>query len=97
MFVTQTLGLSLAGASLVLGFRAGSVPGGVMALAGFAFFMGSFFFILYSQRKTPLGTLRAEVGALMLAFEGVDSSGNAVYSNTWRGRRVLLKFFRGSW
>ena len=33
----------------------------------------------------------------MLAFAGVDSEGNTVNSDDWRGRRILLKFFRGSW
>ena len=68
-----------------------------MVVAGFAIFMGLFFFVLYSQRKTPLGKLQVEVGAPMLAFESVDSSGNTVDSDDWRGRRILLKFFRGSW
>jgi hypothetical protein len=97
MFITQTVGVILAGASLVIGARAGSVPVGLMVVAGIAIFMGSFFFILYSQRKTPLGNLRVEVGAPMLAFESVDSAGNIVDSGDWRGRRILLKFFRGSW
>ena len=97
MFITQTAGLILGSVSLVLGVRAGSVPGGLMVVAGFAIFMGMFFFVLYSQRKTPLGKLQVEVGAPMLAFESVDSGGNAVDSDDWRGRRILLKFFRGSW
>jgi FtsH-binding integral membrane protein len=97
MFITQAVGLVLAIASLVLAAQAGSVPGGLIAVAGFAIFMGSFFFILYTQRKTPLGELRVEVGGPMLAFAGVDSEGNTVNSDDWRGRRILLKFFRGSW
>ena len=81
----------------MFGVRAGSVPVGLMIVAGFAIFMALFFFALYSQRKTPLGKLQVKVGAPMLAFESVDSSGNTVDSDDWRGRRILLKFFRGSW
>ena len=97
MFISQTAGLILGSASLVFGVRAGSVPVGLMVVAGFAIFMGLFFFVLYSQRKTPLGKLQVEVGAPMLAFESVDSGGKTVSSDDWRGRRILLKFFRGSW
>ena len=97
MYVTQTAGLILGSVSLVVGVRAGDVPGGFMVVAGFAIFMGFFFFVLYSQRKTPLGKLQVEVGAPMLAFESVDSAGHPINSNDWRSRRVLLKFFRGSW
>ncbi len=97
MFITQTAGLVLGSASLVSGVRAGGVPGGLMVVAGFAIFMGMFFFVLYSQRKTPLGEIQVEVGAPMLAFESVDSGGSTVISDDWRGRRILLKFFRGSW
>jgi hypothetical protein len=96
MFITQTVGLIFCSASLVFGVRAG-VPGGLLAVAGFAIFMGLFFFVLYSQRKTPLGGLQVEVGAPMLAFNSVDSGGNTVNTDDWHGRRVLLKFFRGSW
>ena len=97
MFITQTTGLILGTTSLVIGGRASELTVGVMALAGFAIFMGAFFFILYSLRKTPLGEIRVEVGVPMLAFESVDSEGNTVDSNDWRGHRILLKFFRGSW
>ena len=97
MYITQTVGLILGSVSLVIGVRAGGVPAGLMVVAGFAIFMGLFFFVLYSQRKTPLGKLQVEVGAPMLAFESVDSDGQTINSDDWRGRRILLKFFRGSW
>ena len=97
MFITQAAGLILGSASLVFGVGASGVPVGPMVVAGFAVFMGLFFFGLYSQRKTPLGRLQVEVGAPMLAFESVDSGGNTINSDDWRGRRILLKFFRGSW
>ena len=97
MYVTQTVGLILGGLSLVLGARASEIPIGLMVVAGFAIFMGLFFFVLFSQRKTPLGKLQVEVGAPMVAFESTDSGGHTIHSDDWRGRRILLKFFRGSW
>ena len=97
MFVTQGAGLVLAGLSIVLAVQAGSKPVSSMVLSGFALFMGVFFFILYSQRKTPLGKLQVKVGAPMLAFSTLDSSGQSVNSDDWRGKRILLKFFRGFW
>jgi hypothetical protein len=97
MFITQIAGVVLGGTSLVLGNRADSLPVGVIVLAGFAIMMALMFFILFSQRKTPLGKIQVAEGAPMLAFESVDSGGNAIASEDWRGRRVLLKFFRGFW
>ena len=97
MFVTQSAGLIFAAVSLAFATRNGSVPVGIMFLSGFAIFMAVFFFILYSQRSTPLGNLQVEVGSPMLAFEGMDSDGNPVNSDDWRGRRILLKFYRGLW
>lgn len=97
MFITQIAGVALGGASLVLGDRADSLPVGVMVLAGFAIMLALMFFILFSQRKTPLGKIQVAEGAPMLAFGSVDSGGNAIASDDWRGRRVLLKFYRGFW
>jgi FtsH-binding integral membrane protein len=97
MLVTQPVGLIFAAVGLAFAIRAGSVPVGIMLLCGFAIFMGLFFFVLYSQRSTPLGNLRVELGSPMLAFEGVDSAGNAISTDDWRGRRILLKFYRGLW
>lgn len=97
MFITQSTGLILALGSLGLARDGGSIPAGIMLLAGFAIFMGLFFFILYSQRSTPLGNLQVELDSPMLAFEGTDSDGNPVDTNNWRGRRILFKFYRGLW
>ena len=97
MFVTQAAGLIFAIASIVFGLRVEVTPVGPMIFAVFAVFMGQFFFILFSLRKTPLGKLQAQVNAPMLAFETLDSTGTLVHSDDWRGRRILLKFFRGSW
>jgi hypothetical protein len=97
MFVSQSLGLIFAAVSLLLAIGSSSVPVGIMFLSGFAIFMGAFFFILYSQRRTPLGNLQVELGSPMLAFEAIDSDGNAVNSDDWRGRRILFKFYRGLW
>jgi hypothetical protein len=97
MFATQPAGLIFAAASLALAMRNESIPVGIMFLSGFAIFMGLFFFILYSQRRTPLGNLQVELGSPMLAFEATDSDGNPVSSDDWRGRRILLKFYRGHW
>lgn len=97
MFLAQGLGVALAASSVAAGFAGGGVPAGALAMVGFAAMMAAFFFGLYSQRKTPLGKLQVAVGEPMLAFEAMDSTGQRVSSDDWRGRRVLLKFFRGSW
>ena len=97
MFVTQGAGLILAITSVVFGSSTEVTAVAPMVFAGFAIFMGVFFFILYSLRKTPLGQLQVQVDAPMLAFETLDSNGALVRSDDWRGQRILLKFFRGSW
>ena len=97
MFITQAAGIFFASASLVLGNRADSLPVAVMIIAGLAIFMALFFFILFSQRNTPLGKIQVKVGSPMLGFESLDSAGISVASDDWRGRRILFKFFRGFW
>ena len=59
--------------------------------------MGPLFFFLLSQRKTPLGKLAVKVGDPLPAFAAVDSTGAPFHSDSLRGQRVLLKFFRGHW
>ena len=96
MFITQLAGIGLAIGTFFVSTRAG-VPIGAIVVSGFAIFMASFFLILFSQRKTPLGNIQVEVGKPMPAFIGTDSDGNTVNSDDWRGHKILFKFFRGHW
>ena len=59
--------------------------------------MGPLFFFLLSQRKTPIGKLTVKVGDPLPAFAAVDDHGEPFASESLRGKRVLLKFFRGQW
>ena len=97
MFITQVTGVGLGVSSFLVGSLAGDLPGAAIFTAGFAIFMALFFLVLFTQRKTPLGKIQVEVGSPMLAFDSKASDGNIVSSNDWRGRRILLKFFRGFW
>ncbi len=99
MLITQALEAALAAAGMVMAFRHGGSHGGLFAMAGFACFMALFFFVLASQRKVPLGDIQVAVGKPLLPFEAKDDAGNLFHFNreALAGKRVLLKFFRGSW
>ena len=85
-------------AAIVLSFADGGSPGaGVIVPAALALPMGLLFPALMSQRKTPVGDLRVEVGDSMLPFRAQTSEGVPFDSDELLGRRVLFKFFRGGW
>ena len=65
--------------------------------AGFAVMLGGLFLFLLSQRKTPIGDLRVEVGKPMLRVEAKTADGADFSGADLAGRRYLLKFFRGYW
>jgi len=55
------------------------------------------FFYLLSQRKTPIGDLKAGVGDVWLPFEATASDRVRFYTDSLAGKRTLLKIFRGGW
>ncbi len=75
----------------------GSVHVAVILPAAVALMMASFFLWLLTQRRTPIGDLKVEVGDQLLAFEALTSDGTAFRSGELLGKRTLLKFFRGGW
>ena len=97
MMITQSLALALAMGVVEEALRTGARPLGAFVLAGLAVVLALFFWGLYSQRHTPLGTLQVALGEPMIPFESVDSNGAVVHSSDFAGQRLLLKFFRGSW
>jgi len=50
-----------------------------------------------TQRKTPIGDIKVEVGDTLLPFTATNSDGEAFSSEALIGKRTLLKFFRGGW
>ena len=94
----QLVGVGLAIAAIVSSFRDGRSPGVAVILpAAFAVMMASFFFYLFSLRKTPVGDLKVHVGDTLLAFEAMTADGAQFRSESLAGKRTLLKFFRGGW
>lgn len=69
----------------------------VLILSGMALGMAGFFYWLLTQRKTPIGDLKVEVGDAILPFEAHMSDGRPFHTDQFKGRRILLKFFRGGW
>ncbi len=96
--ILQLVGVCLAVSAVVWRFRDGGSPGvAVIVPAVFALMMGSGFLYLLSLRKTPIGDLRVKVGDTLLPFEATTSEGAGFHSDSWAGKRTLLKFFRGGW
>jgi len=98
--LTFVLTLGGAAASVVgvgLALREGVATAGVVVPAGIAVAMAAFFAWLFAQRRVPAGDIQVAVGEPMIRFSCKRADGSAFDSEQLRGRRVLLKFFRGSW
>lgn len=94
----QATGIGLSLTAIAWGFRDGGAPGpAVVVPAVIALMMGSIFFYLLSQRRTPIGDLKVEVGDSLLPFDAMLSDGASFHSDSLAGKRTLLKFFRGGW
>lgn len=59
--------------------------------------LAALFLFLLSQAPVPDATIRVAVGQPLLAFSAQTSEGASWSTEQLRGRRVLLKFFRGAW
>lgn len=70
---------------------------GAAVLAISAAALAALFFYLLTLARLPDGELKVAAGDSMIPFTARDHTGALVDSRTWRGRRILLKFFRGHW
>jgi hypothetical protein len=96
--ILQSAGMGLVITAVVWSIGDGGSPGAaVLVPAIFALMMGSTFFYLLTQRKTPIGDLKVKVGDTLLPFETATSDGVAFNTDSLAGKRTLLKFFRGGW
>ncbi len=93
--IRSGLGL-LAGTSLGLASLAAATPAPLpfsltpLAVAAFAL-------AIHAQRRVPTATIRVSVGDALIPFSATTPEGTRFHSDSLRGRRVLLKFFRGEW
>ncbi|MGI2143807.1 peroxiredoxin family protein [Shewanella frigidimarina] len=69
----------------------------VIVIAVMQLMMTALFYITFKQAKTPLGNLQVSVGDKLLEFEATTSEGTRFSSQSFKGQRVLLKFYRGAW
>lgn len=92
---------SLAGLCAVAALVQRSVQPGpwlpVAALAMLPLLLGPAFVVLVSLRHVPLGGIAVGEGDPMLPFRALCPSGAEFNSDSLRGQRILLKFFRGQW
>lgn len=65
--------------------------------ATLSIFMASFFIFVFSQKKTPIGDIKVNVGDSVLPFETKNSKGELFSTSDLKGQRTLLKFYRGAW
>lgn len=91
----------------LVSMAAGVVCGGVavwlepsaltISLAATSTGLAGFFVYLMSIAPLPDGDLQVAVGDELLHFEALLPDGSRFDSRDLGGKRVLLKFFRGSW
>ncbi|HHH31330.1 MAG TPA: hypothetical protein ENK57_23695 [Polyangiaceae bacterium] len=96
-FVLTLGGAAVAVVGVALAAKEAAWSAATLAPAGFAVFMAGFFAFLFSIRRVPEGNLQVEVGEPLLPFEAKRADGSAFSTDDLKGKRVLLKFFRGSW
>lgn len=86
-------------AGLVAGAAGIALDPGLPTIGLFTLTGGTGALILYllSIRKLPDGALTARVGQPMPAFEAIDGHGQPFDLQSMKGRRLMVKFFRGSW
>ena len=96
--IMQCIGVVLAVSTIVWNYQGNETSGVVVIIpAVLALMMGLTFLWLISQRKTPIGDLKVKVGDNLLPFESTTSEGVGFNSEELKGKRTLLKIFRGSW
>ena len=92
------IGVGLSAAAIAWSvYSTGGAGVAVLAPAAFAIMMGGFFLWVVSQRHTPVGDLKVSVGDPLLSFSATTSDGEPFRSDALKGKRTLLKFFRGGW
>jgi hypothetical protein len=96
--ILQCVGICLAVSAIAGDYHDGGGVGlAVFAPAAFALMMGATFLWLLTQRKTPIGDLKVEVGDKLSSFAATTSEGSGFHTDELAGKRTLLKFFRGGW
>ena len=69
----------------------------VSILFGLTTFAALFFSFILLNKNTPIGDIKVTVGDNILSFKSTDFTGKEFNSESLRGKRTLLKFYRGSW
>ncbi|MEH6597299.1 MAG: peroxiredoxin family protein [Colwellia polaris] len=65
--------------------------------AVFTVFIGSFFIFVFLNKNTPLGDIKVSIGDKLIPFETKTAADTIFSSEQFKGKRTLLKFYRGSW
>ena len=91
-------GALLTGIGAAMGWLEGTTQGLVFTALFLASAGGAgFFFWLMTWAPLPDGEIAVAVGEPLLDFEAPDSTGTVRSIAEWRGKKLLLKFFRGHW
>lgn len=97
---TSLMGLSILAVipTFTMGIVMGQVPSVVSwILAGNVVVLGGFFLYLLTQAPLPDQAIKVQLGEPFPLLTAPDSQGTIHSSETWKGKRVLFKFFRGHW
>lgn len=95
--VTMGIGLVLTVLAMVRSINIGDPVAAPLILVVFAIMLAGLFYYLLAIARLPDGQLTVQVGQSLPEFQAIDDKGVLINSQTWRGQRTLLKFFRGSW
>jgi peroxiredoxin len=96
LIISMVLGLSIGMYAVLLSSStADTIFSGI--LFGFTVFITVILSFLLLQKKAALGDIKVKVGDLLIPFQVDTIEGNIFSSETIKGQRTLLKFFRGSW
>jgi peroxiredoxin len=91
------------GMVLVISALITGIPGSLLSVTGIIILsiipilLGSFILWVLTQRKTPLGNIKVNVGDNILPFELKTSDEKSFNTRQLAGKRTLLKFFRWAW
>jgi peroxiredoxin len=59
--------------------------------------ISSLFLFVFMNKKTPLGNIKVKIGDSIIPFQSTSAQGHAFSQEDLKNKRILLKFFRGSW
>ena len=98
LIISLLAGIGLGAYALILVYSSELSSMIPVAIPSFiSIFMGFFFLWVIRGSKAPLGEITVKVGDYIHEFQAKNQDGEEFSSESLKGERTLLKFYRGSW